>query len=82
VKCLSTLLTEVLGVALLAITCACLLIGWALRHYTQAKCLHKSFYETMACDAVCSHCGKNLGFIGKVRDQRANAASQLKGDAT
>lgn len=30
------------------------------------KCEHKTFYETMACDAVCMECGKNMGFIGNI----------------
>lgn len=30
------------------------------------QCKHESFYETMACDAVCVNCGKNLGFIGNL----------------
>ena len=34
----------------------------------QARCKHEKFHETMACDAVCSRCGKNLGFIGTVRE--------------
>lgn len=37
----------------------------------RARCKHERFYETRACDAVCSACGKNLGFIGTVREQRA-----------
>lgn len=32
-------------------------------------CKHARFHETMACEAVCLDCGKNLGFIGKVRDR-------------
>ena len=35
--------------------------------YKQSKCEHKDYRETMACNAVCSDCGKNLGFIGNVR---------------
>ena len=26
-------------------------------------CKHEEFFETMACDAVCNKCHKNLGFI-------------------
>lgn len=37
----------------------------------RARCKHERFYETRACDAVCSACGKNLGFIGAVRERRA-----------
>lgn len=41
----------------------------------QALCKHHSgIRETMACDAVCRKCGKNLGFIGTWREnnQRPN----------
>lgn len=69
-------LTEVIGVAIFTITCAFLFIGWALRKYKQARCPHESFYETMACDAVCNSCGKNLGFIGTVRKKRAAIDAQ------
>jgi len=37
----------------------------------RARCKHERFHETGACDAICSHCGKNLGFIGAVRAERA-----------
>lgn len=33
----------------------------------QRRCEHKRFRETMACDAVCTDCGKNLGFIGALK---------------
>ena len=69
-------LTEVIGVAIFTITFACLLIDWMLRQYKQSRCPHESFYETMACDAVCNSCGKNLGFIGTVYEKRAAIAAQ------
>jgi hypothetical protein len=37
----------------------------------QWRCKHDgSIYETQACDAICAHCGKNLGFIGTWRKKR------------
>lgn len=36
----------------------------------RARCTHIYYHETQACDAVCNHCGKNLGFIGNVREHR------------
>lgn len=36
----------------------------------QRRCIHASFRETSSCDAICNNCGKNLGFIGVVREQR------------
>lgn len=37
----------------------------------QSRCKHENYYETRACDAICKECGKNLGFIGTVRRERA-----------
>lgn len=36
----------------------------------QARCKHEKYHETMACDAICTSCGKNLGFIGTIRDKQ------------
>ncbi len=51
-----------------------LLFVVALCHLPSAirrmRCQHERFRETMACDAICIDCGKNLGFIGTVRDER------------
>ena len=40
--------------------------------FKQWRCKHEKYgyRETMACDAVCNNCGKNLGFIGTIREQR------------
>ena len=35
----------------------------------QSRCKHEKYRETRSCDAICSCCGKNLGFIGNVRDK-------------
>ena len=42
-----------------------------LRWLQQRRCDHEKYFETMACEAVCTKCGKNLGFIGTVREERA-----------
>ena len=40
------------------------------------KCAHLRVRETMACDAICRDCGRNLGFIQYWRDaHRGNVAS-------
>lgn len=36
----------------------------------QARCKHLHYHETMACNAICDNCGKNLGFIGLIRDKK------------
>lgn len=40
------------------------------------KCQHESVRETMACDAVCNKCSKNLGFIGTWRDKKDREANE------
>jgi hypothetical protein len=35
----------------------------------QWRCKHLQYRETMACDAICRDCNKNLGFIGTIRDK-------------
>lgn len=43
----------------------------------QIRCKHDTYRETTACDAVCTDCGKNLGFIQKLRDRdRARRGKQ------
>ena len=51
------------------------LFSWALFPYLarmrkQRKCPHEYVHETQACDAICTQCGKNLGFIQHWRDAR------------
>ena len=45
-----------------------LLTIWAYftlpRAIKQYKCKHERVFETRACDAICSECNKNLGFMG------------------
>jgi hypothetical protein len=35
----------------------------------RSRCQHLRFHETSSCDAICTDCGKNLGFIGAWRDR-------------
>lgn len=37
----------------------------------QYRCKHLHYRETGACDAICNDCGKNLGFIGRIRDAQS-----------
>jgi len=36
----------------------------------QWKCKHETYYENGSCDAICRNCGKNLGFIGRIRGNK------------
>ena len=44
----------------------------------QMRCKHEQYRETMACDAICVKCGRNLGFIQNLRD-RDRRAQEKKG---
>ena len=46
------------------------------------QCNHFRVLETMACDAVCRDCGRNLGFIGNWRAANKNniEASEIPND--
>nr|DAH73672.1 MAG TPA: zinc-ribbon containing domain protein [Caudoviricetes sp.] len=38
----------------------------------QSRCRHDGrIHETQACEAICTKCGKNLGFIGAWRKRNA-----------
>lgn len=39
------------------------------RLFRQSRCKHPRYFETGSCNAVCSDCGKNLGFIGAWREK-------------
>lgn len=48
----------------------------------RARCKHPRFIETRACDAICLDCGRNLGFIGTVRNARVTAPTPDHGNRT
>lgn len=65
---------------LIALVVFLLIVGFAYakQKLEKSRCKHDSgVSETMACDAICKQCGKNLGFIGKWR----KAAHNIKGEA-
>jgi hypothetical protein len=59
-----------IGLLLLAILGIAALMISAPRWIKQQRCQHQHYRETSACDAICNDCGKNLGFIGRIRDAR------------
>lgn len=60
---------QLAGLLLVALFMLFFWIGSALREW---KCKHRiGVRETMACDAICVQCGKNLGFIGTWREKEA-----------
>ena len=42
----------------------------------QYRCDHKTVFESHGCDAICSDCRKNLGFIGQYRGHNRSKMEQ------
>lgn len=66
---------QVIGIA---IPCTLLIIigfyvGWQdFKRWVKTKrCKHDNYWENMRCHAICRDCGKDLGFIGTLREKRA-----------
>lgn len=38
--------------------------------FKQWRCKHSTYRENHACHAICTHCGKDLGFVGAVRKMK------------
>lgn len=36
----------------------------------QWRCKHVKYWENMRCHGICTHCRKDLGFVGTLREQR------------
>lgn len=63
-------LSDVIGMGLWVVMALVIAI-WAMKDWwRQYSCNHERYYENRACHAICQHCGKDLGFIGTVREQR------------
>lgn len=63
-------LSDIIGLILFALFLLFLILWFIKDAWIQWRCKHEKFYENMACNAICSKCRKNLGFIGTVREQR------------
>jgi hypothetical protein len=61
----------VIGLLMIIIVGALWFLFSAPRMIRQARCAHLHYRETGSCDAICNDCGKNLGFIGRIRDLKA-----------
>ena len=60
----------VIPIAIFGIIFLVLIVQILKTSMKQALCKHENFNENMACHAICRSCGKDLGFIGTVREQR------------
>lgn len=64
-------IAEILGYALLVPCAIVWLVSAVDAQYRQSRCAHdQGIRETRACDAICLHCNKNLGFIGSQQNQQ------------
>jgi len=62
---------DILTVLAIVLAIATITIISVIQWYKESRCKHDGGYnETQACDAICRQCGKNLGFIGKLRDKK------------
>ena len=62
---------DILTVLAIVLAIASSIIIVVIQWYKESRCKHDGGYsETQACDAICRQCGKNLGFIGKLRDKK------------
>lgn len=60
-------ISDLIGCAFVSLILVVLSVKQASEWIKQRRCNHESVRETMACDAICNKCGKNLGFIGSWR---------------
>ena len=64
-------INDILTLVLIVLTIASSIIIGVVQWRKESRCKHDGGYnETQACDAICRQCGKNLGFIGKLRDKK------------
>ena len=62
---------DILVLVMIALSIATVTIIGVIQWYKESRCKHDGGYnETQACDAICRRCGKNLGFIGKLRNNK------------
>ena len=63
-------LTEALGVLAALLLLLFVAIVELRKFIKQKRCTHDKYWENGQCHAICSGCGKHLGFIGSVRKER------------
>jgi hypothetical protein len=67
-------LSDIFALSFGAVLATILGIFGIAKLWCSARCKHDGgVHETMACDAICRKCGKNLGFIGSL-----NSTSERK----
>jgi len=62
---------DILTLVVIVLTITAIIVVSVVQWYKESRCKHDGGYnETQKCDAICRQCGKNLGFIGKLRDKK------------
>jgi TRAP-type mannitol/chloroaromatic compound transport system permease small subunit len=62
---------DILALVFFLLSIASITIFCLIQWFKQSRCKHdEGVNETRACDAICRKCGKNLGFIGNIRDKK------------
>lgn len=62
---------DILTVLAIVLAIASSIIIGVIQWHRESRCKHDGGYnETQKCDAICRQCGKNLGFIGKLRAKK------------
>lgn len=79
------MLIVTLGEAFVLIITVIFVIAWSsaiiMDSIRKSACEHDGgVNETMACDAICRKCGKNLGFIGTEENKKRRAMNHTYGD--
>lgn len=62
---------DILALVFFLLSIASITIFGLIQWFKQSRCKHDGgVNKTRACDAICRKCGKNLGFIGNMRDKK------------
>lgn len=64
-------ISDILALLVIVLTIATIIVVSVVQWFKESRCKHDGGYnETQKCDAICRQCGKNLGFIGKLRAKK------------
>ena len=62
--------SDVFGLILCVVIAVTLIPIYLWNWIKTLRCQHPSVIETQACDAICTKCGANLGFISAWRNKK------------
>lgn len=64
---------QIIGLFLLALISLIALVCWCKAMIKEYFCKHNDWWENQQCQAICSNCGKDLGFVGTIRKRDMEA---------